>query len=155
MVDSRHFSASYQQVFLKMNLSEALRTLNLIEPATPIPENDDDIKTAQTAAELLSKSVKKPVFITLRDQGLVGVSEGQFFHWPGVKLEVPIDVVGAGDSVLAGIGLSRCSGATDIEAAYIGNLVGSITVQQIGTTGTATREDILKRHHEYQKQINF
>ena len=155
MVDSRHFSASYQQVSLKMNLSEALRTINLINPSSPIPEKDGDIKTAQTAAALLSKSVKKPVFITLGDQGVVGMSEGQFFHWPGVKLEGPIDVVGAGDSVLAGIGLARCSGATDIEAAYIGNLVGSITVQQIGTTGIATREEIVKRHHEYQKQINF
>jgi hypothetical protein len=38
------------------------------------------------------------------------------------------------------------------EAAYIGNLIGSITIEQIGTTGIATPEQLLERHYEYQKQ---
>ena len=74
------------------------------------------------------------------------------FHHPGVQVEGPIDIVGAGDSVLAGIGLAMCAGATPAEAAYIGNLVGSITIQQLGTTGIATQADLLNRHYQYQKQ---
>jgi len=36
-----------------------------------------------------------------------------------------------------------CAGATLPEAALIGNLVASITVRQLGTTGTATPAQVL------------
>lgn len=153
IVDSRHFSTRYEQVALKMNLSEAFKAIGIMSPSSPIPEISDSLKAAKAASEMLWEITQQPIYITLGNQGLVGMADGQFFHWPGVRLEGPIDVVGAGDSVLAGIGLARCSGASEIEAAYIGNLVGSITVQQLGTTGIATRETILKRHYEYQKQL--
>ena len=52
-------------------------------------------------------------------------------HVPGVRAEPPIDVVGAGDSVLASIAMALGAGASPAEAAEIGNLAG------IGTTGTA------------------
>ncbi len=51
--------------------------------------------------------------------GITGTAKGQSFHHPGVQIEGPIDIVGAGDSVLAGIGLALCAGATPREAAYI------------------------------------
>ena len=153
IVDSRHFSARYKHVALKMNLSEAFKAIGIISPSSPIPEITDSLEAAKAASEMLSEIIQKPVFITLGGRGLAGFTNGQFFHWPGVLLEGPIDVVGAGDSVLAGIGLALCAGASEIEAAYIGNLVGSITVQQLGTTGIATREAIIKRHYEYQNQI--
>ena len=69
-------------------------------------------------------------------------------HVPGIRVHRPIDVVGAGDSVMAGIVSSLCCGASPTEAALVGNLVASITIQQIGTTGTATREQVLKRYKE-------
>jgi bifunctional ADP-heptose synthase (sugar kinase/adenylyltransferase) len=49
--------------------------------------------------------------------------------------------------------LALCAGAMPREAAYIGNLVGSITIQQLGTTGIATQADILSSHYAYQKQL--
>jgi rfaE bifunctional protein kinase chain/domain len=153
IVDSRHFSAWYTQVALKMNLSEAFKAIRIMSPSSPIPVISDTLKAAKAASEILWEITQKPVFITLGSLGLAGMVNDQFFHWPGVHLEGPVDVVGAGDSVLAGIGLALCSGASEIEAAYIGNLVGSITVQQLGTTGIATPEAIFKRHDEYQKQI--
>jgi hypothetical protein len=36
-------------------------------------------------------------------------------------------------------------GAHPVEAATIGNIVASITIQQIGVTGTATPEQVLER----------
>ena len=36
--------------------------------------------------------------------------------------------------------------AAAVEAAYIGNLVASITVTKIGRTGTASPTEILERH---------
>jgi sugar/nucleoside kinase (ribokinase family) len=41
-----------------------------------------------------------------------------------------------------------CCGATYTEAARLGTLVASITIQQIGTTGTATRTQVLERYKE-------
>jgi sugar/nucleoside kinase (ribokinase family) len=54
----------------------------------------------------------------------------------------PIDIVGAGDATMAGIVMALCSGATVPEAAQIGCLAAGVTIQQIGTTGTASREQI-------------
>mgnify|MGYP000331977952 CR=1 FL=1 len=47
---------------------------------------------------------------------------------------------------LAGITAALCAGATLCEAALVGNLVASVTIQQIGTTGTATIKQILAHH---------
>jgi sugar/nucleoside kinase (ribokinase family) len=59
-----------------------------------------------------------------------------------------VDIVGAGDSATSGIVASLIAGADPLEAACVGNLVASITVQQIGTTGTATPEQVLNRLRE-------
>ncbi len=59
-------------------------------------------------------------------------------HIPSYHAEGLIDIVGAGDSVTAGTVAALCVGATLAEAALIGNLAASITIQQIGVTGTAS-----------------
>jgi sugar/nucleoside kinase (ribokinase family) len=63
-------------------------------------------------------------------------------HVPGVPVSGPTDPVGAGDSATAGIVASLCAGASLVEAATVGNLVASRTVQQLGTTGTTTRDAV-------------
>lgn len=60
----------------------------------------------------------------------------------------PIDPVGAGDSTTAMLTCALAAGADPLEAAWLANLVGSITVQQIGTTGTATPTQIRRRWKE-------
>ena len=95
---------------------------------------------------------EKPIFITLGSKGISGYADGEDFYHPGYLTSGPIDIVGAGDSLLAGCGISLCAGAMPDEAAYIGNLIGSITIEQIGTTGIATPEQLLERHYEYRKQ---
>jgi sugar/nucleoside kinase (ribokinase family) len=62
-----------------------------------------------------------------------------------------IDPVGAGDSTLAGITLGLCAGGTLTEAALIGNLAASITIKQIGTTGTASRDQVRSQFIAYQE----
>lgn len=143
IVDSRHYSGQYTHVSLKMNYHEAAAAIG-------IDTNLDESQPASETVRLLWEKQRKPIFITLGSQGICGYDRDEYFHYPGYPISGPIDIVGAGDSVLAGIGISLCAGATAKEAAYIGNLVGSITVQQIGTTGVATREEIIKRHQEYQ-----
>ena len=64
---------------------------------------------------------------------------------PGVRVEGPLDPTGAGDSATAGAVLALAAGATLPEAALMGNLVASITVQQLATTGTARPEELPPR----------
>ncbi|MFO0848992.1 MAG: PfkB family carbohydrate kinase [Gemmataceae bacterium] len=64
---------------------------------------------------------------------------------PAYPVAGPIDVCGAGDSCSAGIACAMVSGASYEQAAAFGNLIASITVQQIGTTGTASPEQVRRR----------
>jgi sugar/nucleoside kinase (ribokinase family) len=64
---------------------------------------------------------------------------------PGVRVEGPTDPTGAGDSATAGAVLALAAGAELPEAALIGNLVASITVEQLATTGTARPDQLPER----------
>jgi sugar/nucleoside kinase (ribokinase family) len=61
---------------------------------------------------------------------------------PAVPVQEPIDIVGAGDSAIAGITNALCAGADPREAALVGNLVASVTIRCLGTTGTANQTQV-------------
>jgi sugar/nucleoside kinase (ribokinase family) len=67
---------------------------------------------------------------------------------PGYPAAGPVDPVGAGDSTSAGIASAVAAGLSLADAAAFGNLVASITVQQIGTTGTANPAQVRQRWRE-------
>lgn len=67
---------------------------------------------------------------------------------PSYPVSGPIDICGAGDSCSAGIACAMTSGLTHEQAAAFGNLVASITIQQIGVTGTATPDQVRARWRE-------
>ena len=152
IVDTRHFAAAYQGVSLKMNFSEAAEAVHALDRRLPSIDQEEKVSASELYAQAFWNAHQKPVYITLGAEGISGMSNGNYFHHPGYDIDGPIDIVGAGDSVLAGIGLAMCVGATPQEAAYIGNLVGSITVEQIGTTGVATQASLRQRFQEYQTQ---
>ena len=68
-----------------------------------------------------------------------------------MRVDGPIDTTGAGDSATAGAVLALASGATLAEAALVGNLVASITIQQLATTGTARPRQLPARLEMWQK----
>jgi sugar/nucleoside kinase (ribokinase family) len=70
------------------------------------------------------------------------VSDPEWTVVPGLPVAGEIDPTGAGDSVSAGAVLALCAGATLPEAALVGNLVASVTIQQIGTTGVARPQQL-------------
>lgn len=152
IVDSRHFSSRYEHVSLKVNLSEAIKAIGELDVQVRTQANASPLETAVGCQRLLWEKVKKPIFITLGSKGISGCAGGKDYYYPGYQTSAAIDIVGAGDSVLAGCGIALLAGATPEEAAYVGNLIGSITIEQIGTTGIATPEQLLERHYEYQKQ---
>ncbi|MBI3921967.1 MAG: carbohydrate kinase [Armatimonadetes bacterium] len=142
IADSRNRIGEFTNLSLKPNKFEAYRAIH---------GDDSESVEAGEAARLaveLQRQNGRPCFVTLSEQGILAVEEGTVIYLPTLRQTGPIDIVGAGDSVMAGIALSLCSGATPLEAAMIGNLVASITVQQIGVTGTASRAQVLQRFRE-------
>jgi len=83
------------------------------------------------------------------EQGILLCSEQSCQHIPAVRVTGPIDIVGAGDSTMAGIVSGLCCGATPAQAALLGNLVASVTIRCLGTTGTASQTQVLQALDEW------
>src|SRR5262249_2595674 len=100
----------------------------------------------------LAEKVGGAVFCTCGEEGILLVERaaGEFklTQIAGYPVRGPVDPVGAGDRMSAGIACARAAGLSLVEAAAFGNLVASITIQQIGTTGTATPEQVCERWRE-------
>ncbi|HID06225.1 MAG TPA: carbohydrate kinase, partial [Armatimonadetes bacterium] len=141
--DSRERIGEFRNVMIKPNRLEAARAID------PNWDGDVDIATAERFGRALLERTGKPVFLTMSEHGILVVTHDDVTHIPGIQVTGEIDIVGAGDSVTAGIVASLCSGATPVESAFIGNLVASITIQQIGTTGTASPEQVLEQFERH------
>jgi len=135
--DSRAHLAAYQAIGVKCNQHEAAAAL--------------DLPDAAGAAELLAVARRlavrqgRPVFITLGGDGAVAADATGAWHVPGIAVAGPVDIVGAGDSFTAGAAATLGAGGSAVEAAHVGCLVAAITVQALGTTGTATPQQDLDR----------
>ncbi|MDA1049320.1 MAG: PfkB family carbohydrate kinase [Planctomycetota bacterium] len=139
-VDSRNHLGWFQSGVLKGNRAELLGAIE-----TP----DDESLTVEQAAQQLSRRTGRAVYATLGEAGiLIARPDGTLSRSPAHPVSGPIDIVGAGDSATSGIVASLLSGASDLEAADIANLVAGITIQQLGTTGTATPQQVFDRHAE-------
>ncbi len=96
-----------------------------------------------------ARAVGRTVFLTRGEHGIdLHRPDGSMQSIPAFPVEGAIDIVGAGDSTSAGIACAMAAGANDVGAASFGNLVASITIQQIGVTGTATPEQVRARWRE-------
>jgi bifunctional ADP-heptose synthase (sugar kinase/adenylyltransferase) len=105
--------------------------------------------TVEAAGRKLAAKTGRVVFCTVGEEGLLVIRpDGSLTAVPAYPVSGPIDIVGAGDSATSGIVASLLAGGTDIEAAAAGNLVASITVQQLGTTGTASPAQVRARWQE-------
>ena len=142
--DSRERIGEYRHIITKPNRREAARAI------VPGWAGDDATLPLEAVLEhgaSLRQRIGQPVFLTLSADGVM-VFDQRHIHVPAVPVSGEIDPVGAGDSTMSGIVLALCAGASLAEAALIGNLVASITIQQIGTTGTASPAQVLARFQE-------
>ena len=83
------------------------------------------------------------LFLTRGEYGCTVYDENGFQEIPGLLIVAPIDPVGAGDSMLAGIGAALAAGAKPLAAAELRGFVAGVTVQKLFITGTASPEEIL------------
>ena len=89
------------------------------------------------AMDLLDDAKCRNLLITLGSDGFVAyqrrnedkVSQSQ--HFPALVTN-PVDVAGAGDSLLSVMALSHCSGANLMESSVLGACVAAITVNCVG-----------------------
>ncbi len=140
--DSRAHTAHYRNVIVKCNHIEAVGAIY------PEWQGTADEALVKKCAVSMAKRTGRQVFVTWGENGIIAVKGREATKVPTVKVDGPIDICGAGDSATAGIVCALCRGASAEEAAFIANLAASITIQQIGTTGTASQTAILKRFNE-------
>ena len=136
--DSRRRIRQFRNVIIKPNQFEAIGLEN-----AP-PDGKVDLGELEVAVRRLRDATGAPVVTTRGQEGML-TSDPEFTLVPGVLVEGPIDPTGAGDSATAGAVLALAAGASLPEAALVGNLVASITVQQLAVTGTARPEELLPR----------
>lgn len=141
-VDSRRFLGRFDVGTLKGNQSEILAATG---------ERETGEESVRRSLDSLARKTGRPTFCTIGERGILVARPGQEPQIvPGYPVTGPFDIVGAGDSATSGIVSALLSGATDLEAAAFGNLVASITVQQLGTTGTASPGQVRERWRQVQ-----
>lgn len=143
--DSRTHIRRFRDVIIKPNQFEA------VGHANPQPGDEIAVDRLRQVLPQLRAETGAPVCVTRGAEGMI-VSDPQPTIVPGVKLTGPTDPTGAGDSATAGAVLALCSGASLAEAALVGCLVASITVQQLATTGTATPQQVIERLDLWRQQ---
>lgn len=137
LADSRERIGLFRHVALKPNREECRRAAGIEDLAL--------------AVQKLAKSASKPVYCTCGPDGILLAEPGPVQEprrIPGYPVTGPVDPVGAGDSTSAGILCALALGFPSPVAAAFGNLIASITVQQIGVTGIATPEMVRRRWQE-------
>jgi rfaE bifunctional protein kinase chain/domain len=146
LTDSRQRIGEFRSVIVKPNWRELFRAMG--RDPSRIPSG----ATIARVAMELGKRTGKPLFVTLSAQGCLLVEDGKTTHIPGYEVSGKVDPVGAGDVFAAGVLAALCAGATLSEAGLIGNLAASISVEQIGVTGTADQGQMRQRFVEWQRQ---
>lgn len=136
LADSRERIGLFHEMCLKPNRRECLRAANTTDLAE--------------ACRILAKRSSRTLFCTAAESGIIVADPdgGAITTIAGFPVQGPVDPVGAGDSVSAAIASGVSAGLDLVDAAAFGNLVASITVQQIGTTGTATPAQVRARWKE-------
>ena len=144
-VDSRRHIHEFRHVIVKPNEFET------VHDHDPKPGASVPIEQLKVAGHQMHQRTGSPVFITRGARGIC-VAESEWSEIPAVHVEGETDTTGAGDSATAGCVLALCAGASSREAALTGNLVASLTIQQLATTGTANRSQLPERLHLWQTQ---
>ncbi len=135
LADSRHSLRGFPRVIFKMNAAE-LRALTGLTDAR-------GLKEIRAAAAGLARLNGWPVFVTLAERGIVGaLPDGQTEHLRALPLRGEIDIVGAGDAVTANLTVALAADATLRETLELANAAASIVIHQLGTTGTASVEQL-------------
>ncbi len=142
--DSRAHTNKFKNVIVKCNNIEALKIMSKSNNLV------NDIEEVKNSVLYLSNLTGKKAFVTCGEKGVLAMTDdNEVLLVETIPQTGEIDIVGAGDACTAGIVSSLCAGASAQHAAFIGNLTSSITIKVIGTTGTASIDEIKQRFNCY------
>jgi rfaE bifunctional protein kinase chain/domain len=141
--DSRAYTYFFDNILIKCNHHELLKAFHHDS------DNEHEEDLIRKCGVMLSLKNSRPVFVTIGSKGQIVFDGEKVTEIPAVPAEGPFDICGAGDATTSGIISALCCGAGYCDAALLGNTVASITIQQLGTTGTASPEQVLARFREF------
>ncbi|MEO8096118.1 MAG: D-glycero-beta-D-manno-heptose-7-phosphate kinase [Acidobacteriota bacterium] len=136
-MDYARYSGAY---VLTPNRSEAFSAAGLAQ--------DDSATVADAGARLMDRLDIGALLITEGEAGMTLFERGRpSVHFAAAARAV-FDVTGAGDTVVAAMGLALSAGGSLQTAAYLANLAGGLAVEQVGTATvtSAMVECILAEH---------
>lgn len=142
--DSRRRIGHFRGVICKPNIHEAAAALGITDVSSADPT---------MMARALSTRTGRPVVLTLAERGALVRINDTVTQLAALPVDCPIDIVGAGDSVMAALALSTAAGATLVEAAEIAMFVAGVTIRKLGTTGTATPAELTTLAGQYNRLV--
>lgn len=102
---------------------------------------DSQAKLEATTAELKSRLDFKALLVTRGPNGMMLLADGSApLHIRAVGGDQPVDVTGAGDTVIATFTLGLASGASFSDAAHLANYAGGLVVMKRGTASVTAQE---------------
>lgn len=135
LADGRRGLRDFPPVIFKMNVAEL--------SALTDTKADLSLDQIKGLAQELAHKNRRAVFVTAAERGMVGASPlDDAEHVPALPVRGPIDIVGAGDAVTANLTAALAAGAELREALEIANAAASVVIHQLGTTGTASVQQI-------------
>lgn len=140
LADSRERIGLFRGLCLKPNRAECLQATGHAE--------------VTAAARELARRAGAIVFCTQAEAGICVAypdADAAPVLVPAFSVSGPLDPVGAGDSTSAALACASAAGACPEAAAAFGNLIASITIQQLGTTGTASPQQVRARWQQVQR----
>lgn len=136
--DSRSFANEYRNIIIKCNDIEFFAMTGGSRPGS------GNLDAIVERGEKLYRDSGIPLFVTCGEKGII-VFDKTARLVPAFGVDGEIDIVGAGDAANAGIFLGLALGLTAAEAALLACCVSSITIQQLGMTGTASIRQVTER----------
>ena len=146
--DSRERIGLFENVLIKCNHYEVVGSFHPDYDLSAISQQRQppDELVEECGWKMVDRT-KRSVFVTLGSRGQwvfdVNSPDRCVEKVPAIAVEGPIDICGAGDAASSGLVAALCCGVSLTEAAEIGNLAASITIKQLGTTGTASPAQLL------------
>jgi D-glycero-beta-D-manno-heptose-7-phosphate kinase len=145
LLDSRYRLTDYRQLTTcTPNESEVEQVLGI--------QIDDDSDALERAGRLLLRKLRmESVLITRGSRGMaLFESKRPTTHIPIFGSDEIADVTGAGDTVIATVGLALAAGASFYEAARLANYAGGLVVMKRGTATVSARElsDAISGDHD-------
>ncbi len=116
----------------------------------------DEQSLTEAAQRIIAQAQLTSLLITRSEEGMsLFEADGAVDHLPTVAREV-YDVTGAGDTVLATLGLALACGISRCEAARVANVAAGIAVGKLGTSTVAPVEiinEVGRGHYDSEAKI--